>query len=46
MFIGTGRGHGVGLCQRGAILKANKGWNYKKILRFYYRGTTVRKVGR
>ena len=46
IFIGTGRGHGVGLCQRGAILKAQKGWDFKKILRFYYRGTTVRRVGR
>jgi len=46
IFIGTGRGHGVGLCQRGAILKAKKGWNYKRILLFYYRGTTVKKVGR
>jgi len=46
IFIGTGRGHGVGLCQRGAILKAKKGWDYRKILKFYYRGTTVRKVGR
>ncbi len=46
IFLGTGRGHGVGLCQRGTILKARKGWDFKKILKFYYRGTTVRKVGR
>ncbi len=46
IFLGTGRGHGVGMCQRGAILKAKKGWNYKEILEFYYRGATIRKAGR
>lgn len=41
IFNGHGMGHGVGLCQWGALGLAESGWNYKDILRFYYRGTTV-----
>ncbi len=44
IFIGTGRGHGTGLCQRGAIIKARRGWKYKDILEYYYKGATVVKV--
>ncbi|MFZ8825344.1 MAG: SpoIID/LytB domain-containing protein [Candidatus Caldipriscus sp.] len=44
IFIGTGKGHGTGLCQRGAILKARRGWSYKEILGFYYRGANIVKV--
>lgn len=35
---GRGFGHGVGLCQEGAMSMANKGFNYKQILAFYYEG--------
>jgi len=35
---GRGWGHGVGLCQIGAVAMARKGSSYKKILRHYYRG--------
>jgi stage II sporulation protein D len=35
-FIGRGFGHGVGLCQEGAIEMAKKGYSYKEILEYYY----------
>jgi stage II sporulation protein D len=38
---GSGWGHGVGLCQLGAAVMANKGKTYTEILHHYYRGTTV-----
>lgn len=44
IFIGTGKGHGTGLCQRGAILKAQKGWSYREILNFYYKGARILKI--
>jgi len=33
---GRGYGHGVGLCQEGAMVMAAKGFDYKQILKFYY----------
>jgi stage II sporulation protein D len=36
---GKGFGHGVGLCQWGAIALSRKGWNYEDILNHYYPGT-------
>ena len=36
---GKGFGHGVGLCQWGAIALSRKGWNYEEILNHYYPGT-------
>lgn len=36
---GKGFGHGVGLCQWGAISLSRKGWNYEDILNHYYPGT-------
>src|SRR5690554_975875 len=39
---GKGFGHGVGLCQEGAMGMANKGYNYKQILAFYYEGIRFR----
>ena len=35
-FTGTGNGHGVGMCQLGVLDMAQKGWNYKKILSYYF----------
>jgi SpoIID/LytB domain protein len=35
-FIGGGFGHGVGLCQVGAIGMAEKGKDYKEILKHYF----------
>ena len=43
-FYGRGWGHGVGLSQDGAKVMANKGYNYKKILQFYYPGSKITKV--
>ncbi len=36
IFKGRGYGHGVGLCQWGARIMAEKGENYKKILHFFF----------
>lgn len=41
VISGRGRGHGVGMCQWGARQMAQKGHDYKSILRRYYPGTTV-----
>lgn len=38
---GRGSGHGVGLCQWGAIGRARAGQGYREILRAYYPGTAV-----
>lgn len=38
---GAGNGHGVGMCQWGAIGRARAGQDYRMILTTYYPGTTV-----
>jgi stage II sporulation protein D len=38
---GRGFGHGAGLCQWGARVYAEKGWDYQKILQHYYPGTEL-----
>jgi stage II sporulation protein D len=38
---GGGNGHGVGMCQWGAIGRARAGQDYRQILATYYPGTTV-----
>ncbi|MEO8880840.1 MAG: SpoIID/LytB domain-containing protein [Gemmatimonadaceae bacterium] len=43
---GHGNGHGVGMCQWGAIGRARAGQDYRTILRTYYPGTTVASVSR
>jgi stage II sporulation protein D len=45
-FHGSGSGHGVGLCQRGADQMGNEGRSYHEILAFYYPGTQVGRTGR
>ena len=35
-LIGQGFGHGVGLCQEGAMNRARCGWDYRSILHHYY----------
>ena len=35
-FQGRGMGHGVGLCQSGALKLAQMGWKWKDILDFYF----------
>lgn len=41
VFHGRGYGHGVGLCQQGAIRMANLGVNFKDIIKFYYTNTRI-----
>jgi stage II sporulation protein D len=41
---GEGLGHGVGLCQMGALSLAQKGWSYKKILAHYFPGHVLKKL--
>ena len=43
---GHGNGHGIGMCQWGAIGRARAGADYRTILRTYYPGTTVATVAR
>jgi stage II sporulation protein D len=35
-FKGRGYGHGVGLCQEGAMVMAARGFKYRDIIGFYY----------
>jgi stage II sporulation protein D len=44
IFRGAGFGHGVGMCQTGAVGMAEAGKSYQEILRFYYPGTVLRKL--
>lgn len=44
IFYGGGWGHGVGLCQSGALTLAEKGYNSDFILRFYFRDIEVKKT--
>jgi stage II sporulation protein D len=41
-FTGRGAGHGVGLCQWGAKVLAERGYNAETILDYYYPGTEIR----
>ena len=38
---GRGWGHGVGLCQIGAAVMADRGFGYRQILQHYYPGATI-----
>lgn len=40
-LVGGGHGHGVGLCQHGAMGMAREGKSYEEILAHYYRGASV-----
>ena len=40
---GRGNGHGVGMCQTGAIGMARKGYSYQDILTYYYPGVKITK---
>ena len=39
---GAGWGHGVGLCQIGAAMMAERGYTYREILRHYYPGADLK----
>jgi stage II sporulation protein D len=41
---GTGNGHGVGMCQCGAIGRAREGQTYSQILNTYYKGIKIIKI--
>lgn len=41
---GGGNGHGIGMCQWGAIGRARAGQDYRTILTTYYPGTTVGRI--
>jgi stage II sporulation protein D len=40
-LTGRGYGHGVGLCQEGAMVMAGKGYSYNDIITFYYPGVRI-----
>jgi len=42
VLIGAGWGHGVGLCQIGAAVMADKGFDYCSILNHYFKSTDLR----
>ncbi len=44
VFHGAGWGHGVGLCQIGAAVMADKGFSADEILRHYFRGIEIKKI--
>lgn len=44
IITGKGSGHGVGLCQWGAIGQSRLGKNYKEILNHYFPGTKIKKL--
>lgn len=44
IFEGFGRGHGVGMSQKGAQAFAKSGMKYDKILEHYYSGTALKKL--
>jgi SpoIID/LytB domain protein len=44
VFTGGGWGHGVGMCQTGAIGRAEAGQNYRQILEHYFNGAQVARL--
>jgi SpoIID/LytB domain protein len=43
-FVGGGWGHGSGMCQTGAIGRAQRGFGYREILGWYYSGAQPERV--
>ena len=43
-IIGSGWGHGVGLCQIGAAVMGEKGYAYNEILLHYYQGAEIKQL--
>ncbi|SFT42862.1 stage II sporulation protein D [Lishizhenia tianjinensis] len=41
VIVGKGYGHGVGLCQEGAMEMAKRGFTYEQILKFYFSNIEV-----
>ena len=44
ILTGGGWGHGVGLCQIGAAVMSEKGYNFDEILLHYFRGAEIKKI--
>lgn len=44
IFRGRGYGHGVGLCQEGAMQMAARGYDYRHIIAFYFTGVKIGKI--
>jgi stage II sporulation protein D len=44
LLSGKGYGHGAGLCQWGAKVYADDGWDYRRILVHYYPGTELQQL--
>jgi len=42
---GKGYGHGVGLCQEGAMVMAKRGFTFDTIIKFYYNNVKIMDVG-
>ena len=43
VLTGAGWGHGVGLCQIGAAMMADEGYDYRQILSHYFPGASIEK---
>lgn len=43
-ITGRGNGHGVGMCQVGALDLARQGWDYRRILAHYYPGHKLKSL--
>jgi stage II sporulation protein D len=43
-LVGGGWGHGVGMCQVGAMARARAGQGYGEVLGWYYPGTTITRL--
>lgn len=41
-FLGAGFGHGVGMCQHGAVTLARRGWTHENILKKYYANVEIK----
>jgi stage II sporulation protein D len=44
VLVGAGWGHGVGLCQIGAAVMANKGFQFDEILLHYFKDSKLEKI--
>jgi stage II sporulation protein D len=44
VFRGRGYGHGVGLCQEGAMEMGRRGFKYSEIINFYYKNVNMMSV--
>jgi stage II sporulation protein D len=44
LLSGRGYGHGVGLCQEGAMVMSVKGFTFEDIIRFYYPGVRLIRI--